>query len=73
MVIRDYVTVTRALDPVELERARMHQVALGEVPQPTTVADALVYVTLQELRIECFFPMDSETRCYAEELARSSP
>ena len=48
-VIRDYVTVTRALDPVALERARMHQVAAGEVPQPETVADGLVYVALQEL------------------------
>ena len=26
-------------------------------------------VTLQELRIECFFPMDTETRRYSEELA----
>jgi acyl-[acyl-carrier-protein] desaturase len=48
-VIRDYVTVTRALDPVALEHARMHQVALGQVPQPATVADGLVYVALQEL------------------------
>jgi len=29
-------------------------------------------VTLQELRIECFFPMDTETRRYAEELAATS-
>src|SRR5207253_993338 len=48
-VIRDYVTVTRALDPVALEQARMHQVATGQVPQPETVADGLVYVALQEL------------------------
>jgi acyl-[acyl-carrier-protein] desaturase len=49
MVIRDYVVVTRAIDPVALERARMHQVSTGEVPEPPTVAEALVYVTLQEL------------------------
>lgn len=49
ITIRDWLTVTRALDPVELERARMHQVSRGIVPQPPSVADALVYVTLQEL------------------------
>jgi acyl-[acyl-carrier-protein] desaturase len=49
MVIRDYVVVTRAIDPVALERARMHQVSTGEVPEPPTVPEALVYVTLQEL------------------------
>jgi acyl-[acyl-carrier-protein] desaturase len=48
-VIRDYATVTRALDPVALERARMSQVAGGVVPQPTTVLDGLAYVALQEL------------------------
>ena len=48
-VIRDYVVVTRAIDPVALERARMHQVTTGEVPEPPTVPEALVYVTLQEL------------------------
>ncbi len=49
MVIRDYVMVTRAIDPVALEKARMRQVSLGEVPEPPTVAAGLVYVTLQEL------------------------
>ena len=49
MVIRDYLTVTRALDPVELERARMAQVSGAVVPQPDTVCDTLVYVALQEL------------------------
>jgi acyl-[acyl-carrier-protein] desaturase len=49
IVIRDYLTVTRALDPVELERGRMAQVARGEVPEPETPADGLVYVALQEL------------------------
>src|SRR5438105_6099903 len=48
-VIRDYVIVSGALDPVELERARMVQVTRGQVPQPSTVADGVVYVALQEL------------------------
>jgi len=49
IVIRDYLTVTRALDPVELERGRMAQVSGAVVPEPTTPADTLVYVALQEL------------------------
>lgn len=49
IVIRDYLTVTRAIDPVELERARMAQVSKGEVPQPGSVADGVAYVALQEL------------------------
>jgi len=49
IVIRDYLTVTRALDPVALERARMHQMCSAVVPEPATVADGLVYVALQEL------------------------
>ncbi|MEX2658984.1 MAG: acyl-ACP desaturase [Acidimicrobiales bacterium] len=49
IVIRDYLTIMRAVDPVALERGRMAQVSSGEVPQPATVADGLVYVTLQEM------------------------
>jgi acyl-[acyl-carrier-protein] desaturase len=49
IVIRDYLTVTRALDPVELERARMAQVSGAKVPEPQTAAETLVYVALQEL------------------------
>ncbi len=49
IVLRDYLTVTRMLDPVELERARMRQVEKGEVPVMHSVADGIVYVTLQEL------------------------
>src|SRR5919199_3924048 len=44
IVIRDYLTVTRALDPVELERARMGQVSGAVVPNPDTPAEILVYV-----------------------------
>jgi acyl-[acyl-carrier-protein] desaturase len=49
IVLRDYMTVTRALDPIALERARMHQVSGGRVPRPASAADGLVYVALQEL------------------------
>lgn len=48
-VIRDWLMITRAIDPVELERGRMAQVCTGETPQPPTVADAIVYLCLQEL------------------------
>ncbi len=48
-VIRDYLTVTRAIDPVALERGRMAQMSGGEVPEPESACDGFVYVTLQEL------------------------
>ena len=41
--------MTRAVDLDELERGRMAQVSLGEVPHPETVQDGLAYVTMQEL------------------------
>jgi acyl-[acyl-carrier-protein] desaturase len=49
IVIRDYLTVTRSVDPIELERARMHQVSAGITPAPQSPVDGLVYVALQEL------------------------
>ncbi len=49
IVIRDYITVTHAVDLVALEHARMHQVCGAQVPQPESAADALAYVALQEL------------------------
>src|SRR5690606_6848997 len=49
IVLREYLTVTRAIDPVELERARMAQMSCGQVPEPDTPQDGLVYVSLQEL------------------------
>ncbi len=49
IVIRDYLTVTRAVDPVALERARMAQVTLGEVPRPDTAMESIIYVSIQEL------------------------
>lgn len=49
IVIRDYLSVTRAVDLVDLERGRMCQMSTGEVPRPGSPMDGLVYVTLQEL------------------------
>ncbi len=49
MVINTYLQATRALDPIELERARMVQVQAGQVPEPPTAVDGLAYVALQEL------------------------
>ena len=49
IVIRDYLAVTRSVDMRALERARMRQVSLGQVPNPDSIADGIVYVALQEL------------------------
>jgi acyl-[acyl-carrier-protein] desaturase len=51
IVIRDWMTVTRALDPIELERARMHQVSVGfpGASKISGLCEGVVYVTLQEL------------------------
>jgi acyl-[acyl-carrier-protein] desaturase len=49
MAIYGYLMVSRAVDPVELERGRMAQVSRGIAPAPDGVLEAMVYVTLQEL------------------------
>jgi acyl-[acyl-carrier-protein] desaturase len=49
MAIYGYLMVTRAVDPVALERARMAQVSAGHIPQPATAPEVLVYIALQEL------------------------
>ena len=50
IVLRDFMTVTRAVDPVTLERERMAHVSRGYYPEAGENAlDGLVYVTLQEL------------------------
>jgi acyl-[acyl-carrier-protein] desaturase len=52
IVLRDYLTVTRGLDPVALERGRMDQVGRGFYPSWNGMPDPLggvVYATLQEL------------------------
>lgn len=51
IVIRDWVCVTRTLDLVALERARMKQLSAGFASgeRGGTIIDGLVYLTLQEL------------------------
>jgi len=50
IAMRDFLTVTRGVDPVELERGRMEHVSRGYYPAGDFNAlDGLVYVTLQEL------------------------
>ncbi len=49
IVMRDYLLITRSVDPVALERGRMHQVSTGQVPEFDDPADGLVYVAIQEL------------------------
>lgn len=51
IVIRDWMTVTRAFDPVALERGRMAQVSTGFAREGTldNCCEGVVYVTLQEL------------------------
>jgi acyl-[acyl-carrier-protein] desaturase len=51
IVIRDWICVTRNLNLIDLERARMHQVSTGFRPgaRRLTLSDGLVYLALQEL------------------------
>ncbi len=49
IVLRDYLIMSGHIDPVNLERARMAQVTGGVSPQAATIADAFVYLALQEL------------------------
>ena len=50
IAIRDYLIVTRAVDPVALEQERMVHMARGYTPRRMAgPLDGLVYVTLQEL------------------------
>lgn len=49
IVIRDYLTVTRSVDPVALERARMQQMSHGFHQPIDGPAEGFVYVALQEL------------------------
>jgi acyl-[acyl-carrier-protein] desaturase len=49
IAMRDYITVSGLLDPVELERGRMIQVSTAVVPEPETAADGMCYVAIQEL------------------------
>ncbi|MEW1841616.1 acyl-ACP desaturase [Nonomuraea angiospora] len=47
--LRDYLTVTRAVDPVALERARMHHMENGFITEYSTMLQQLAYVSFQEL------------------------
>ena len=57
IALRDYLVVTRAVDPIGLEQARIAQVTAGFSPgqqgqraiRPDSMLDALSYVTFQEL------------------------
>jgi acyl-[acyl-carrier-protein] desaturase len=57
IALRDYLVVTRSVDPVALEQARIAQVTAGFSPgeqgqraiRPESMLDALAYVTFQEL------------------------
>jgi acyl-[acyl-carrier-protein] desaturase len=49
IVLRDYLTVTRNIDPVLLERGRMTQLLQGYDREATDTLHGLAYVTFQEL------------------------
>ena len=49
IVLRDYLVVTRSLDPVELERGRMHQVMTGYDRGEKDTLRGMAYVSFQEL------------------------
>ncbi|MBA2389908.1 MAG: acyl-ACP desaturase [Geodermatophilaceae bacterium] len=49
IAIRDYLVVTRGVDPVELERARMDYMTAGYDSGDKTALEAVVYVSFQEL------------------------
>jgi acyl-[acyl-carrier-protein] desaturase len=49
IALRDFMTVTRVLDPRMVEDGRMSQMSGGEVPNPDSSIDGFVYVALQEL------------------------
>jgi len=49
IVLRDYLTVTRNIDPVQLERGRMTQLQQGYDTARTDTLHGLAYVAFQEL------------------------
>lgn len=48
MVMRDWVHISRCIDPKLLEDGRRVQMQKGEVPRPATFADLIAYVSFQE-------------------------
>lgn len=49
IALRDYLVVTRGVDPVELERARMDYMTQGYDSGDKTALEAVAYVSFQEL------------------------
>ena len=49
IALRDYLVVTRGVDPVELERARMDYMVTGYDSGDKTALEAVAYVSFQEL------------------------
>ena len=49
IAMRDYLVVTRGVDPVELERARMDYMTSGYDSGEKTALEAVAYVSFQEL------------------------
>ncbi|GAA4672285.1 acyl-ACP desaturase [Phytohabitans rumicis] len=49
IAIRDYLLTTRAVDPVELERARMAHMGAGFDSEYSSVLGSIAYVSFQEL------------------------
>src|SRR5689334_23021051 len=49
IALRDYLVVTRGVDPVELERARMDYMTMGYDSGDKTALQAVAYVSFQEL------------------------
>jgi acyl-[acyl-carrier-protein] desaturase len=48
MVMRDWVHVSRCIDPTLLEDGRRVQMGTGRVPEPDSIADLITYVSFQE-------------------------
>ncbi len=48
MVMRDWVHISRCIDPTMLEEGRRVQMKKAEVPHPDSFADMITYVSLQE-------------------------
>jgi acyl-[acyl-carrier-protein] desaturase len=47
--LHTFLAVSRLVDPVALERARMVQMETGQIPHSTRAIDGIAYVTFQEL------------------------
>ena len=48
MVMRDWVHISRCIDPTLLEVGRRFQMQRGEVPDPSSIAELITYVSFQE-------------------------